>query len=38
MRRIGEIRHQSCLLLTSREKPEEFAYLGEQITPSVRYH
>jgi ribosomal protein S18 acetylase RimI-like enzyme len=33
MQRIGEIRHQSCLLLTSREKPKEFAYLGEKITP-----
>jgi WD40 repeat protein/DNA-binding winged helix-turn-helix (wHTH) protein len=33
MQRIGEMRHQSCLLLTSREKPKEFAALGEQITP-----
>jgi WD40 repeat protein len=33
MQRIGEMRHQSCLLLTSREKPQEFAALGEQITP-----
>jgi WD40 repeat protein/DNA-binding winged helix-turn-helix (wHTH) protein len=33
MQRIGEMRHQSCLLLTSREKPKEFAYLGEKIAP-----
>jgi WD40 repeat protein/DNA-binding winged helix-turn-helix (wHTH) protein len=34
MQRIGEIQHQSCLLLTSREKPKEFAYLGEKIAPA----
>jgi hypothetical protein len=33
LQRIGEIQHQSCLLLTSREKPKEFAYLGENIAP-----
>ncbi len=25
--RLGEVRHQSCLVLTSREKPKEFVYL-----------
>jgi hypothetical protein len=27
VQRIGEAKHQSCLLLTSREKPKEIAYL-----------
>src|SRR5262245_28522951 len=33
MQRIGGTQHQSCLLLTGREKPKEFAYLGEKIAP-----
>jgi WD40 repeat protein len=33
IQRIGEMQHQSCLLLTSREKPQEFAALGEQRPP-----
>ncbi|MEM7130268.1 MAG: NB-ARC domain-containing protein [Chloroflexota bacterium] len=28
LRRIGEGRHQSCLLLTSRERPAEFSHFG----------
>jgi hypothetical protein len=35
IRRVGEAKHQSCLLLTSREKPRGFARLEEPIT-SVR--
>lgn len=32
LRRVGEVRHQSCLLLTSREKPEGVALLkGENL-------
>ncbi len=33
LRRVGETRHQSCLLLTSREKPGEFAFLEGQALP-----
>lgn len=32
-RRLGEARHQSCLLLTSREKPGEIAYLEGDAAP-----
>ncbi len=33
LQRIGESKHQSCLLLTSREKPPEVAFLeGEAVT------
>ncbi|MFL9455235.1 MULTISPECIES: WD40 domain-containing protein [Nostocales] len=32
-RRIGEARHQSCLLLTSREKPKEFVVLEGEMLP-----
>jgi WD40 repeat protein/transcriptional regulator with XRE-family HTH domain len=31
--RIGEAQHQSCLLLTSREKPKEVAHLDGKIPP-----
>ncbi len=33
--RLGEVQHQSCLLLTSREKPKEVAH-GEGKSASVR--
>src|SRR5262245_33446973 len=33
LQRVGESRHQSCLLLTSREKPREFARLEGDRTP-----
>jgi WD40 repeat protein len=32
-KRLGEERHQSCLLLTSREKPREFASLEGEALP-----
>ncbi len=32
-RRIGEARHKSCLLLTSREKPKEFVVLEGEMLP-----
>ncbi|WP_225226248.1 NB-ARC domain-containing protein [Komarekiella delphini-convector] len=32
-RRIGEFRHQSCLVLTSREKPKEVAVLEGETLP-----
>lgn len=32
-RRVGETRHQSCLVLTSREKPEEVAFLEGETLP-----
>ncbi|MBW4555415.1 MAG: pentapeptide repeat-containing protein [Trichormus sp. ATA11-4-KO1] len=32
-KRIGEFRHQSCLLLTSREKPKEVAILEGEMLP-----
>lgn len=31
IKRIGEVAHQSCLILTSREKPAEFAVVGETL-------
>jgi WD40 repeat protein len=33
LQRLGEIPHQSCLLLTSREKPDEIAALEGQTLP-----
>jgi WD40 repeat protein/serine/threonine protein kinase len=33
LQRVGESRHQSCLLLTSREKPREFGPLEGETTP-----
>src|SRR2546428_10087120 len=33
LRNIGEIKHQSCLLLTSREKPREIPPLEGKILP-----
>jgi WD40 repeat protein len=33
VRRIGEARHQSCLVITSREKPREFIALEGELTP-----
>lgn len=33
LRRVGEEPHQSCLLLTSREKPQEFAPLEGEKSP-----
>lgn len=33
IRRVGEISHQSCLMLTSREKPKEIALLETQTLP-----
>ncbi|WP_414585538.1 NB-ARC domain-containing protein [Scytonema sp. PCC 10023] len=33
LRRVGEERHQSCLVLTSREKPKEFALLEAKGSP-----
>ena len=33
LRRIGENQHRSCLLLTSREKPDEIAHLEEKTGP-----
>ncbi len=32
-RRVGEATHQSCLVLTSREKPQEVAFLQGQASP-----
>ena len=32
-KRVGETRHQSCLVLTSREKPKEFALLEGETLP-----
>lgn len=37
-RRIGETVHQSCLVLTSREKPKEVAALEGQFVRSFRLH
>ncbi len=37
-RRVGETHHQSCLLLTSREKPKEIALLEGKSTPVRSYH
>lgn len=33
IQQIGESRHQSCLVLTSREKPKEFARLEGEVAP-----
>jgi WD40 repeat protein len=33
LKRLGEERHQSCLVLTSREKPKEFASLEGEALP-----
>ena len=33
LQRVGESRHQSCLLLTSREKPRQFGFLESQSAP-----
>jgi WD40 repeat protein len=33
LRRVGEVPHQSCLLLTSREKPQEIALLEGKAKP-----
>lgn len=33
LQRIGEVQHQSCLLLTSREKPREVAHLEGDRSP-----
>jgi hypothetical protein len=38
LRRIGASRHQSCLVLTSREKPGEFAPLEGKTTPVRTLH
>lgn len=37
LRRIGEANHQSCLLLTSREKPQELALLEGESSPVRSY-
>ncbi|MGH8000878.1 MAG: NB-ARC domain-containing protein [Brasilonema sp.] len=36
LRRIGEESHQSCLLITSQEKPEELVTLGANNSQTVR--
>src|SRR5258708_26747445 len=33
IQRVGEANHESCLLLTSREKPKEVAHLEGQTLP-----
>ena len=33
LQRVGEVHHQSCLILTSREKPPEVAALESETTP-----
>ena len=33
LRLVGEVAHQSCLLITSREKPDEIAALAGEILP-----
>jgi WD40 repeat protein/DNA-binding SARP family transcriptional activator len=38
IRRIGETRHRSCLLLTSREKPGELALLEGEASPIRSLH
>ena len=38
LQRIGENRHQSCLLITSREKPKEVALLEGETTTIRSYH
>src|SRR5205807_9031957 len=37
LQRIGESRHQSCLLITSREKPKEVALLEGETTAIRSY-
>ncbi len=37
MQRLGETKHQSCLLLTSREKPQEVALLEGDKSPVRSY-
>lgn len=37
LRRIGEANHQSCLLVTSREKPQELALLEGDASPVRSY-
>ena len=36
-RQLGEVQHQSCLLLTSREKPQEIAILEGELLPVRSY-
>jgi hypothetical protein len=38
LQRIGESRHQSCLLVTSREKPKEVALLEGEAAATRSYH
>src|SRR5260221_13400181 len=38
LQRVGEIQHQSCLLLTSREKPKEVALLEGKSSPVRSLH
>src|SRR2546421_1452384 len=38
LQRIGEAQHQSCLLLTSREKPKEVAHLEGKSSPVRSLH
>ena len=38
IQQIGESSHQSCLLLTSREKPRQFGLLEGEITPVRTLH
>ncbi len=38
LQRIGESRHQSCLLVTSREKPQEVALLEGEAAATRSYH
>lgn len=38
LQRIGETRHQSCLLVTSREKPQEVALLEGEASAIRSYH
>ena len=38
LQRVGEVQHQSCLLLTSREKPKEVALLEGKSSPVRSLH
>ena len=38
LRRVGEVSHQSCFLLTSREEPDEVAMLAGQALPVRSLH
>lgn len=38
LKRVGELRHQSCLMLTSREKPKEFVALEGQKVRSLQLY